>query len=103
MVRALGAAGAAARVSGLFAGSPRWGRVLDAAPRGLALLLPAPFEAGTELYVELHGPGQRLPHPALARVARATARPDGTFLVGCVLRRPLPAGVLHALTGTAAP
>jgi hypothetical protein len=97
-MRALGAEGASARVSGAFTGSPRWGRVLDVTPRGLGLLLPAPLEAGTPLYVELQGPRGRLRYPVVARVTGATPRPGGGFRVGCSLARPLPEDILLGLT-----
>jgi hypothetical protein len=75
----------------------RWGRVLDASPYGLGLLLPSPIDAGAVLVVELRHPGLSCPHAALARVAHATAQPGG-FLVGCSLLRRLPAAVFQALT-----
>jgi hypothetical protein len=92
---------AVARVSGSFAGSPRWGRLLDASADGLGLLLPAPFEAGRMLVLGLHLPGRPHPHAAVARVAHASAWPDGRFRVGCALDAPLPAEVLAMLTSGA--
>ncbi len=97
VVRALCPPGAYARLSGSFADSHRWGRVHDASPWGLGLLLAAPVEPGTVLIVCLHGPGLGRVRLRLARVTHATPQPDGAFLVGCALVEPLPAEVLQAL------
>lgn len=94
---------AQAQASGFFADPPRWGRVLDASPAGLGLLLPAPLERDTLLLVRLRCPGLRRAYSALARVAHATARPDGTYIVGCALLYPLPVEVFQLLTAGSAP
>jgi hypothetical protein len=93
---------AQARLGGFFEGPPRWGRVLDASPYGLGLLLPTPAEPGTLLLVQLRCPGRHRPYSALARVAHAAQRPDGTYHIGCALVYPLPADVLKLLTGAPA-
>lgn len=102
VVRALCPPDACARVSRSLSDAPRWGRVVDASPYGLGLLLPAPFEEGTVLVVRLCRPGQRYLHPAVARVAHASALPDGTFRVGCSLMHRLPEEVLVGLTAEVA-
>jgi hypothetical protein len=104
VVRALCGPDARARAGEFYEGCPRWGRVLDASPAGLGLLLPAPFRRGALLVVTLRGPGVGKPYSTLARVAYAEACPDGNYRVGCALNCPLPAEVLHMLTsGSAAP
>ncbi len=87
------------RAADYYEGPARWGRVLDASPRGLGLLLPAPFRRGVLLAVDLRGPGLRQTYSTLARVSHATACPDGNYRVGCALNVPLPAEVLDTLTG----
>ena len=104
VVRAVCGPEAEARLGGFFDGPPQWGRVLDASPHGLGLLLPAPAKPGTLLLVQVRCPGLRRPYSALARVAHTTERPDRRYHVGCALVYPLPAEVLHRLTaGRAGP
>jgi hypothetical protein len=102
VVRALCGPEGQARAGEFYEGRPRWGWVADASLAGLGLLLPAPFRGGALLLVTLRG--QHEPYSALARVAHATACPDGNYRVGCALNAPLPAEVLDMLTaGHAAP
>jgi hypothetical protein len=64
----------------------------------LALLLPAPCEAGTVLVARLHGPGLRDVRQRVAQLAHATPLPDGGFLAGGALLDALPPEVLRVLT-----
>jgi Flp pilus assembly pilin Flp len=104
LVRAPCAPGSQARAGEFYEGCPGWGRMLDASPAGLGLLLREPFRRGALVVVTLRRPGAGKPYSTLARVAHATACPDGNYRVGCALNFPLPADVLHMLTaGPAGP
>jgi hypothetical protein len=71
-----------------------WGH--DLSRKGVGILAEGPLAAGAGLDVELLGVrGGRLRLPA--RVAHATRRLDGTWLVGCTFLRPVSEEELEAL------
>lgn len=97
VVRAPSGPAAAARARGTGGELCCAGRVIDASPRGLGLLLPHPFDVGAAVVVELNCAGLRYGLVAVARVTHAAARPDG-YLVGCSLLSPLPGELLRDLS-----
>src|SRR6266508_1213861 len=62
--------------------------VHDVSAAGLSLVLRYRFEPGTVLAIYLDMPNAES-GPALARVIHAGRRPDGKWLLGCSLSRPL--------------
>jgi hypothetical protein len=92
--RAKGAApsgpGAGARASGTRGEYSCAGRVPDASPRGLGLLLPRPPDLGAVVLVGPDCAGLRYGLVGLARVTQAAACPGG-FRVGCAPLSPCPA------------
>jgi hypothetical protein len=63
------------------------GLVKDVSRSGLGLLLDRRFEVGTVLTIDLPL-DPHCSYMVLARVAHATAQPEGDWLVGCVLLDP---------------
>jgi len=63
--------------------------VRDISPDGVGLLLGRRFEPGVLLAIELTAAGDDQTRLLLARVAHATARPEGGWLIGCTLLSPL--------------
>lgn len=71
-------------------------RAINISAGGLGVLLERRFERGTTLTVQLpHGPAET-PRTLLARVMHATRQPDGTWLHGLSLLRPLNEDQLRA-------
>ncbi|MGH7169262.1 MAG: PilZ domain-containing protein [Gemmataceae bacterium] len=56
---------------------------------GIGLLLGRRFEPGALLAIELTESSEGQQRLLLARVAHATAQPDGKWLIGCILVNPL--------------
>jgi hypothetical protein len=100
VVRAPVRAGAGARAGGPCGEFSCAGRVFDASPRGLGLLLHRPFPPGAAVVVELNPACLRYGVVAVAWVVHAAARPDG-YLIGCSLLSPLPGDLLRHLSGGA--
>jgi hypothetical protein len=74
-----------------------WAVLRDRSPRGLGLLADQPFPVGTILTAQLQA-GQPPAAVGLAvEVRHATPQPDGNWLVGCRLARPLRADELLTL------
>lgn len=71
------------------------GHILDLSEGGVGLLLPRPIPQGTLLFIDLMGMDIATEH--LARVAHATPREDGQWLVGCQFEHPLDAGELSLI------
>ena len=67
----------------------RWARIENVCAMGLGLLLSTSCDPGTELIIRLKGQNGRFAVSLPARVAHATARPDGAWIVGCALSHPL--------------
>jgi hypothetical protein len=68
---------------------PVWGFTRDVSTTGLGLLLSRPLDAGTVLTLEL---GEEVPADTSTlsgQVVHATPFPQGGWLVGCRLSRPL--------------
>ncbi len=61
----------------------------DLSARGVGLLLRGAVRPGAALLVQFPGPQSGTTHTQLARVAHATRRPTGGWLVGCQLVPPL--------------
>ncbi len=61
----------------------------DLSAAGVGLLMPFDLEPGAALLVQFPGPRRGTAHTKLARVAHATRRPTGGWLVGCRLTPPL--------------
>jgi PilZ domain len=64
------------------------GRIRDASPGGIALLLKQRFELGTVLSVEIATRPEGRPHH-LVRVVHATPAKKGDWLIGCAFANPL--------------
>jgi hypothetical protein len=88
---------ATCRLLGPAGHQPRWARLHDISPNGLALLLTARFDPGTILTVELRSAGRRGSYTLLARVVHTTPRPDGSWTTGCALVQRLPDDLLDEL------
>jgi hypothetical protein len=71
--------------------------VRDISPEGIGLLLARRFEPGVLVAIELTAAGDDQTRLLLARVAHATARPEGDWLVGCTLVSPLTNDEIQAL------
>lgn len=68
----------------LAAKHEKWkAKILNISAGGVGLLVTRQFEVGTLLRLELLGGGGRPVNSVLARVAHATERPDGGWLLGC--------------------
>ena len=83
--------------AGAMAGSGWPGRVADLSASGIGLLLRHRFERGTPLAIELLDAAPGSSRTVLARVRHATARPEGTWLVGCAFAEPLTEDELKGL------
>jgi hypothetical protein len=75
--------------------------VLDISCHGIGLLLPRRFEPGTLLTVGLTEQAEGEKRLLLARVVRASAQPEGRWLVGCTLINPLTEDELKLLLSSA--
>jgi hypothetical protein len=71
--------------------------VLDVSLGGVGLLLSGPIEPDTPVRIRLSASLPRGPLELSARVAHATPREDGYWLVGCALDRSLTREELRAL------
>jgi hypothetical protein len=71
--------------------------VRDISPQGIGLLTEQPFVAGAVLAVLLPRRHTNVSGVLTAQVRRATRLPDGTWLVGCSLSRPLTEKELRTL------
>src|SRR6516162_2904315 len=58
-------------------------RVQDISQTGVGLILDQPLESGTIVGIEMGYRLWRRPRVLMARVVHATAKPDGSWLVGC--------------------
>ena len=75
--------------------------VRDISCRGIGLLLPRRFEAGTLLAVELIEEPEGKKRLLLARVVRTSPQSEGSWLVGCTLVSSLTEDELQYLLGSA--
>lgn len=74
--------------------------VHDFSPCGIGLWLPFSPEPGQRVTLELLNPNGNFLHLKLARVAHATASPDGSWLVGYEFVYPFTADEFRSLLGT---
>ncbi len=63
--------------------------IRDASSDGLGLVVPCCFEPGTVLAIQLQAREAGFSGVLTGRVVHATPLPDGTWVVGCLLSRPL--------------
>lgn len=71
--------------------------IRDISQDGIGLLLARRFEPGSTLSIELTDAAGEQAHLLLGRVAHATARPEGGWVIGCALLNPLSEEEIHAL------
>lgn len=71
--------------------------VRDVSPEGIGLLLSRRFEPGALLSIELIDSRDDQSRLLLGRVAHATSRPEGGWLIGCILVSPLTEEDVQAL------
>jgi PilZ domain len=60
----------------------------DMSTTGLGMVFNQPFDAGTELTVELQSPDMALLYTVL-RVVHSTRQANGSYLIGCAFLREL--------------
>ena len=74
-----------------------WGRVRDISTGGIGLVTSTKVEPGTHLILELKSVAFLPPRTLPARVAHATPRASGSWLIGCQFDQPLSGEELRSL------